>query len=347
MSQSPEMQLQKNELTAYLREIFRLEYKKHSAEQTIQELRDEIKSFEDFPYPPQPYKEKVEKPKKPEKKEYLEYYNGIRWHIALGAVAFFLIMIIGATIFALAFTSPVDELPSNTTIPPAAAACGAISSIVGAVLTTVFSKKWIDERRWKKELARHDERMQDYERKLAEAEANYAVKMEEHQKDCARVDSKNLPRRYARSVRCSTIDQLNRAIDTTNNALKQLYSYDIIHPQYRSFMAIAHLLSYFESGRVDTLKEALNKYDTDLFQGRVLQSLDAISFSQDLTRMAIEENNNLLAGVRTNMNTMIAQGEASQAQQHLAAQNSQAILSSVQNMEFRQTIDMLDRYSRR
>lgn len=94
--------------------------------------------------------------------------------------------------------------------------------------------------------------------------------------------------------------------------LEYLYNMQIIPQKYQNAVAISFFVSYLESGRCDTLKECMNKYDDDVMYYQLKGRLEAVyqrigemegrlsrelkylknSFESDLQDMQILINNN-------------------------------------------------------
>ena len=79
----------------------------------------------------------------------------------------------------------------------------------------------------------------------------------------------------------------------TLNILDKIYSFDIIHPKYRSLIPICSFYEYFDTGICNSLKGhagAYRQYEKDIQTNRIITSLDSINDKLDI----IIENQNQL-----------------------------------------------------
>lgn len=114
-------------------------------------------------------------------------------------------------------------------------------------------------------------------------------------------DDRRVKRELVEKARlCEILDMMEEKRDETENLLNQYYATDIIFPKYRNLIAMCSIYEYFVSGSCDTLKEAYNKYDTEvLFKqimtklDEVVQQLDSIKGNQYMLYDAIQEGNRI------------------------------------------------------
>ncbi|MBO5035705.1 MAG: hypothetical protein J6D42_01325 [Clostridia bacterium] len=333
-------ELSKSELISYIREVFRLEHKKNTILTECNKIQDEINKLNDKPYPEKPYLYHSDAPKQPsndmpKEKQYLPGCLSV----ILGYVGFCTVIGIGASIMTVLLPNATTDL----VFIPALIILGVavvLSFLLGKAVRNYFKRKYDNEK-----AAEYNKKMEEYNQDVQMAEKIYHSDIAEWEKKCRLVDEENISRQSARVYKNSIKNQLLNIVPEIDKSLNKLYSYDILHRNYRNYKAVGYILLYFETGRVDTLKEAINKYEDELFKGMVVEALDEIAFNQELTYDAIRENNMLIQGATSNIGTIISQNEKISDYQQLAAANSKDILDSVQNIDFRQTIEMLDRYA--
>lgn len=70
------------------------------------------------------------------------------------------------------------------------------------------------------------------------------------------------------------IKRVKKEQEKTKKIIDAFYSDGIIYYKYRGLIPISSLLEYFESGRVDSLKEAYNKYDNELLHRVIIDQLN-------------------------------------------------------------------------
>lgn len=99
----------------------------------------------------------------------------------------------------------------------------------------------------------------------------YYKKEEEHNNYCQQIQAYNNKQRYEaekRSKRLSSeknkdLTEWKSFNSQIEERLEDLYDMQIIPEKYQNAIAISFFVSYLESGRCDTLKECMNKYDDD------------------------------------------------------------------------------------
>jgi len=99
----------------------------------------------------------------------------------------------------------------------------------------------------------------------------YYKKEEEHNNYCQQIQAYNNKQRYEaekRSKRLSSeknkdLTEWKSFNSQIEERLEDLYDMQIIPEKYQNAIAISFFISYLESGRCDTLKECMNKYDDD------------------------------------------------------------------------------------
>ncbi|MCL2034686.1 MAG: hypothetical protein FWG94_08140 [Oscillospiraceae bacterium] len=63
----------------------------------------------------------------------------------------------------------------------------------------------------------------------------------------------------------------------TEYLLEEAYSLNILHPKYRNLNAVFTMFDYFQAGSVDTLKEAINKFDNESRLDKIIDRLGDIN----------------------------------------------------------------------
>jgi len=327
-------ELSKSELISYIREVFRLEHKKHTILTECDKIQDEINKIKDKPYADKPYLYSYDPPKQPSKElpKDKKALPGCL-SVILGYMGFGAVVSISVTLFPK-FANNRDNLPIL-----------ALVALVSAILIGVLVRKCFKISHYNQKMKEYKRELEEYNQNVQQAEKAYNDSMLGWKKNCELVDVENARRESERAYKRTIKNQFASIIEEIDKSLNKLYSYDVLHRSYRNYKAIGYLLMYFETGRVDTLKEAINKYEDELFKGMIVEALDEIAFNQEITYDAIRENNMLMQGATSNMGRIISQNEKISDYQKLAAANSKEMLDSIQNIDFRQTIEMLDRYA--
>ena len=100
-------------------------------------------------------------------------------------------------------------------------------------------------------------------------------------------------------MQLSKIQNAKRALRVN---LQTLYDMNLIGPDYRTFDCALDLDHIFRNGLCDTMQEAMNLYNTRVFQGAVLRGIDRIySMLQELS-MTMRHMQQTLEEVRDRVN---------------------------------------------
>ena len=126
---------------------------------------------------------------------------------------------------------------------------------------------------------------------------------EQSERDAARATER---RRTTRQKACTLYDMQLLKIQNAKRALRvnlqTLYDMNLIGPDYRTFDCALDLDHIFRNGLCDTMQEALNLYNTRVFQGAVLRGIDRIySMLQELS-MTMRHMQQTLEEVRDRVN---------------------------------------------
>lgn len=70
--------------------------------------------------------------------------------------------------------------------------------------------------------------------------------------------------------------EISNLIDQAQYQLDSILSMDILHKKYRELPIVYTMYEYFETGAVDTLKEAINKYDQESRMDKMIAQLERI-----------------------------------------------------------------------
>lgn len=135
---------------------------------------------------------------------------------------------------------------------------------------------------------------------------NYPRKMEKYNQECAdynnacrndEIAKQNLSNNISnlQDIKNEVIKKLNEAEEHT----QKFYSVGIIHPKYQGLVPMCRFFEYFDTGKCDTLKEAMHTYDNEVFQGIVIEKLDILNRSVNSLQY---ELNNVCSVIRQNMN---------------------------------------------
>ena len=323
-------ELQKTELTSYLREVFRLEHKKQEILTECDKIENEINQIKNKSYAIKPSLAHYNPPEKPEKIK--------KGSLGVATLVFFVVLF-GGAFFVDYILEPLFPNVINNAVN------GLIILFIVAVLMGVICgigfKPWYN----KKSKSEYNKEMKEYNQNVQQAEKEYNDNMLGWKKKCEMVDIENARRESKRTYKRTVKRQFENIVQKIDSSLNKLYSYDVIHKIYCNYEAVGYLLLYFETGRVDTLKEAINRYEADKFKGVLLGVLNEISFNQKITYSAIRENNMLLHETVSNMEKIAYQNEKIADYQKLTVENSKNMLASIQSIDYKQTIDMLERHS--
>ncbi|MBQ4630065.1 MAG: hypothetical protein IJB70_03670 [Clostridia bacterium] len=120
----------------------------------------------------------------------------------------------------------------------------------------------------------------NYQRQLEE----YPIKLEEYNRACHDIEVARQNDEITKQNLKNTVAQLEfikqevkKKIEEAKQNIGKFYSVGIIHPKYQGLKAISAFHEYLSCGSCDTLKEAMNKYDTDNHHDSVERKLDNIS----------------------------------------------------------------------
>ncbi len=119
----------------------------------------------------------------------------------------------------------------------------------------------------------YEAELADYNRFIKENDDEFAENIKNYQNTCSESEQ--------------VINELQTVYDSTKNTLKRLYDFDVVFPKYRSFVAMATISEYLESGRCTTLTGpdgAYNLYESELRQNRVISRLDTIAEQIELVK---------------------------------------------------------------
>lgn len=100
----------------------------------------------------------------------------------------------------------------------------------------------------------------------------------------------------------------------TRNLLSKLYSYNVIHPKYRSLVPMSMMCEYFDTGRCSSLTGhggAYDVYENELRQNIIIgkldviiQKMDEIVDNQYMLHQALVECNNNISKVNSNLKSL-------------------------------------------
>lgn len=160
----------------------------------------------------------------------------------------------------------------------------------------------------------------------------YSEKMEEHAKSLE-AEEKRLDRGAAYGKHLIAVsEKLEKQLDDTSNALKKLYSINIIHPKYQNLIAIASFCEYFETGRCTQLEGhegAYNIFENEVRldkiitnQERILDSLDQIKNNQYTLYCAMRESQYHLERISGKLDRVMSLSEQTAQNSAITAYNT-------------------------
>jgi len=336
MNELQEINLSKKDTIQYLREVFRLEHKKYALNETQERLRNEILNIDDVPPCDPPVRQQYSYPAPPTATDDKIFITVIRF-IAILTLPLWLIEV---ELFGRLFNS-ISSSGSVMFLVVTLIIAIAVSGFLGYLKSS--KGRLLNARVWSEyNLAKNE-----IDEQNKELDKIYHKNMKIYQDNLEAIRLENERREMQREYARAAINELDDTRVEIDKSLNQLYDYNIIHGDYRSFNAVGMILHYFETRRVDTLKEALNKYDDDVFKGMMMDVMERISHSQEMMYDALEENNAIMQSWMGNMQSSIERTERIEGErldyERMAADNSTQIRKSIQSMEFMQTMDMLER----
>ena len=183
-------------------------------------------------------------------------------------------------------------------------------------ITDANMEIWQDN--YKRACENYDKLMTDY------------IKREKEQKEAL---EKQLETRN--QILSTELSRVNALLTNTRTTLDQLYALDIIFPKYRDMAASTTILEYIASGRCSTLEGydgAYNLYESELRQNiiigqldKVIRKLDQIQRAQFMLYTAIQESNQLLKTMASDIADLKQSSAATAYYSKVTAQNTEAI----------------------
>lgn len=99
--------------------------------------------------------------------------------------------------------------------------------------------------------------------------------------------------------------RLNEMLQETAGVLSSLYKYNIIPQKYQTLIAISTLFEYFNNGRVDSMKEAINLFEQELRQQLIVDSVQNLSDIVSQMGNSIVRNQQMLYSAIADTNSSI------------------------------------------
>jgi len=103
----------------------------------------------------------------------------------------------------------------------------------------------------------------------------------------------------------ATAEQLRQLHQETGEVLQRLYGYNVIPQKYRTLIAVSTLYEYFQNGRVDSLKEAINLFEQEVRQQIVIDSIQNLSEAVKDMHQSITRNQQMLYSAVCDTNASI------------------------------------------
>ena len=167
----------------------------------------------------------------------------------------------------------------------------------------------------------YSDRKKQYERNLLNEQRK---EQEFYKRDKKRLDEENIKKiEIERKVQI-----LQKQRKKAESILAEIKSLNIIPVDYFKLEIVCILYKYFQNGNVDSMKEAINKYDLESRLGRIETKLDNIIQDQKYILEEIEEANSLIA------NTYKKQQEILDSNHKIIAQNNRMIDQSQEKIEY-------------
>ena len=131
------------------------------------------------------------------------------------------------------------------------------------------------------------------------------------------------------------------------NILTQFYALDVIKPKYRNIECAVIMDELYQNDRVDTMREAMDKCETRLFQNEVLQMGQNIQAMLGKMTIALAEISDKLDSIKSNVKIMsqdlytfadrIAQGQQEQLREtELSRYAAERVAASATYLEWHQ-----------
>lgn len=154
----------------------------------------------------------------------------------------------------------------------------------------------------------------------------------------------------------ATAEQLRQLHQRTGEVLQKLYACNVIPKKYQTLVAVSTLFEYFQNGRVDSLKEAINLFEQEVRQQIVIDGIQNLNETVKGMQQSIIKNQQMLytavcdtnASIQTLSNEISSLSEAyvqnadksqelmneSIAQSNIIAKETAAIRDSAQWIAF-------------
>ena len=126
----------------------------------------------------------------------------------------------------------------------------------------------------------------------------------------------------------SSIEPLQAELVQQDSRLTSAFSeiaeyYNTFAPDYRYPYAVGRMINYLRNGRVDTMKEAINLYETELYQDSVKNELRGQTAGIQQLGAALNQANRTLDGIRYDTSRTLAASERAATAAEAAAAASE------------------------
>lgn len=140
------------------------------------------------------------------------------------------------------------------------------------------------------------------------------------------------------------IDALSQKKQELSNTLQKMYSYNILYPKYRNFVAVATFYEYFDSGRCSALEGhegAYNIFENEIRLNAILTKLDDINERLDEIRTnqykvynAVSEGNRIANNIYQQSLKITGSTETIANNSAIAAYNSRIVAENIEILKF-------------
>lgn len=188
---------------------------------------------------------------------------------------------------------------------------------------------------------RHARRLEQVTAEVKEARAQRQIQISNLQGQIRRLDNQKegAYQKRLRLLHSQLLDLVNPALAETRpvlvtleNTLDQLYSLNVLYPKYRSFVCVATILEYLQSGRCEELtgpNGAYNLYEAEMRADTIITKLDNIEHkldqviaNQHTLYYAINQTNRRLGQITQQLDQSIALQKATLVTTAITAANT-------------------------
>lgn len=245
-----------DELQNYLQDVVNLEIKKYMLNKIYYQMNMKIQSLGHPSYLPEPVKKtkNLAKPTKPTPTK------------GLTALAIF------GGIMASLFSFGMVLYFSNSIIITIAWCI-----LLSVVFPIVINKNIAQNN--KNNMKRYNDLLIEYQKQcenLDDGSINYKRDMEIYQQKLINDEERIIKENELKNNMLIQLEGIKDSFENTINTLNTIYELNILHKKYQTVIAVTSFLEYFETGRCETLREAMNIYENELRLDKISLQLERV-----------------------------------------------------------------------